>query len=57
MKELKYNVSLSLEIDPEANFCGADRKHILSELEDLLYNSIYDIDDIIILSLEVEEDK
>lgn len=57
MQKLKYNVSLSLEVDPDANFCGSDRKHILSELEDLLYNSIYDIDDVTILALEVEEDR
>jgi hypothetical protein len=54
---MKYNISLSLEVDPEANFYGSDRTNTLSELEDLLYNSIYDIDDVIILSLEVEEDK
>jgi hypothetical protein len=57
MSKLKYNISLSLEVDPDANFCGTDRKHVLSELEDLVYNSIYDIDDVTILSMEVEEDK
>lgn len=56
MSKLRYNVTFCLEVDPEANFYGSDRKYILSELEDLLYNAVYDIDDVIIVNLEVEED-
>lgn len=54
---MKYNISLSLEVDPDANFYGSDRTNTLSELEDILYNLIYDVDDVKILSLEIEEDK
>lgn len=52
---MKCRLVVDLEVDTNANFCGSDRQNILSELADLLYNAIYDIDDIKILDLEVEE--
>lgn len=54
---MKYNVTFSLEVDEDANFCGADRNNILLELEELIYNAVYDIDDIKILNMEIGEDK
>lgn len=53
---MKCNVSLTLEVNPEANFYGSDRANLLSELAELLYTSIYDIDDVKILDIEVEEE-
>lgn len=54
---MKYNITFLLEVDECANFYGADRKNMLSELEDLIYNAIYDIDDVVILEMDIEEDK
>lgn len=56
MSLLKYNCSLSFTVDPEASFLEADRGTNLEVLRDLIYNAIYDIDDIKIHDLEVEED-
>lgn len=56
MNPLKYNLNLSISVDPEASFLEADRGTNLEVLRDLIYNAIYDIDDIKIHDLEVEED-
>lgn len=53
----RYNISFSLEVSPEANFLEADRRHTLDNLEDLIRQALYDIDDVDILWLEVQEDK
>lgn len=53
---MQYNIQLSLSVDPDASFLEADRGTNLEVLRDLIYNAIYDIDDIKIHNLEVEED-
>ena len=53
---MKCSVTMTLEVSPEANFYGSDRSNLLSELAELLYTSIYDIDDVKILDIEVEEE-
>ncbi len=53
---MRYNCTLSFTVDPEASFLEVDRGTNLEVLRDLIYNAIYDIDDIKIHDLEVEED-
>lgn len=56
MTTLKYNCTLSISVDPDASFLEADQDTNVEVLRDLIYNAIYDIDDIKIQDLEVEED-
>ena len=56
MTPLKYNCTLSISVDPDASFLEADQDTNVEVLRDLIYNAIYDIDDIKIHDLEVEED-
>jgi len=53
---MKCSVTMTLEVSPEANFYGSDRSNLLSELAELLYTSVYDIDDVKVLDIEVEEE-
>lgn len=53
---MKYNVQLSITVDHDAPFLEADQETNVEVLRDLIYNAIYDIDDIKINDLEVEED-
>ena len=53
---MKCSVTMTLEVSPEANFYGSDRSNLLSELAELLYTSIYDIDDVTIENCEVKKD-
>lgn len=53
---MKCSVTMILEVSPEANFYGSDRSNLLSELAELLYTSVYDIDDVKVLDIEVEEE-
>ncbi len=52
----RYNIQLSLKVDEDANFLEADREATLSVLEDLISAAIYDIDDVKLLYIEVEQD-
>lgn len=53
---MKYNIQLSISVDHDAPFLEADQETNVEVLRDLIYNAIYDIDDIKINDLEVEED-
>lgn len=53
---MKYNISLLLEVSPDANFFEVDRRHTLDNLEDLIKNAIYDIDDVNVTYIEVQEE-
>lgn len=53
---MKYNIQLSITVDHDAPFLEADQETNVEVLRDLIYNAIYDIDDIKINDLEVEED-
>lgn len=52
----RYNISLSVIVDPDAPFLESDRDTNVVVLRDLIWNAIYDIDDIEILELEVDDD-
>jgi hypothetical protein len=53
---MKYNISLSVIVDPDAPFLESDRETNTTVLRDLVWNAIYDIDDIEILEIEVDDD-
>jgi len=54
MEQYRYNISLSILVDSEANFLEADRRATLSVIEDLITQAMNDIDDIEVTNLEVE---
>ena len=53
---MKYNIQFSLKVDEGANFLEADRETTLSVIEELISAAIYDIDDVKLLYIEVEQD-
>ena len=53
---MKYNITFSLTIDPDANFLESNRDNNLSVIEELIITAIYEIDDVTLGYLEVEED-
>ena len=46
-------VTMLIELDPEANFIASDS--VERSLEDILQDTIYDIDDVEIKEIEVKE--
>lgn len=56
MNPLRYNITFSIAVDPDANFLEVDPRSRLSVLHDLIEDAIYEIDDIQIQDLQVQED-
>jgi len=52
---MKFEVRLSLTVDPDANFIEADLSDMERVIEELISIAIYDIDDVILEECEVEE--
>jgi hypothetical protein len=52
---MKFEVRLSLTVDPDANFIEADLSEMERVIEELISIAIYDIDDVILEECEVEE--
>ena len=52
---MKFEVRLSLTVDPDANFIEADLSEMERVMEELISIAIYDIDDVILEECEVEE--
>ena len=48
-----FEVTMLIELDPEANFIASDS--IERSLEEILQDTIYDIDDIEVVEIEVKE--
>ena len=48
-----FDVTMLIELDPEANFIASDS--IERSLEDILQDTIYDLDDMEIKEIEVKE--
>jgi len=48
-----FEVTMLIELDPEANFIASDS--IERSLEEILQDTIYDIDDIEVLEIEVKD--
>lgn len=53
---MKFEINILLEVDPDANFLETygDNTDVISEL---IQDSLYDIDDIVVLDCEVKNDK
>ena len=51
-----YNITFSVTVDPDANFLEVDPRTNLSVLYDLIEDALYEIDDIVIHDLQVQED-
>tara|TARA_R100001510_G_C7651762_1_gene209507 strand:+ start:274 stop:435 length:162 start_codon:yes stop_codon:yes gene_type:complete len=50
-----YEVTILIEVDPDANFIASDNDGVKNGLEESLSDTIYDIDDIKILEMEVKK--
>lgn len=48
-----FEVTMLIELDPEANFIASDS--ISRSLEEILQDTIYDIDDIEVVEIEVKD--
>lgn len=48
-----FEVTMLIELDPEANFIASDS--IERSLEEILQDTIYDIDDIEVVDIEVKD--
>lgn len=53
---LKYNITLSLLVDEEANFLDSYTKNHLDNIEEVVTAALYEIDDIKLAYIEVEDD-
>ncbi len=53
---MKYNIELCIKVDPSASFLESDQETNLDVIKDLIFNTLYDIDDIVITYLEVTHD-
>ena len=53
---MKYNISFSLEVSPDANFIEVDRVSTMDNLYDLIKQALYDIDDIKVTDMEIQEE-
>lgn len=48
-----FEVTMLIELDPEANFIASDSME--RSLEEVLQDTIYDIDDVELMEIEVKE--
>lgn len=48
-----FEVTMLIELDPEANFIASDS--ISRSLEEILQDTIYDVDDLEVVEIEVKE--
>jgi len=48
-----FEITMLIELDPEANFIASDS--IEKSLEEVLQDTIYDLDDLEIVEIEVKE--
>lgn len=52
---MKYEVTILVEVDLDANFLGADSNYFTADIEDLIRSVLYDIDDMKPIDISVEE--
>lgn len=54
---MKFEITINLYVDRDANFLGSSPALFSSDIKDLLRQTIYDIDDVEILDIEVLKEK
>lgn len=52
---MRFEITLLLYVDPDANFLGSDRDFYSEDLEDHMRGAIYDIDDVILEEVSIKE--
>mgnify|MGYP003141641857 FL=1 len=52
---MKYEIRMTITVDPEANFIEADLSDMPRVVQELVSSAMYDIDDVIVEECEVEE--
>ncbi len=52
---MKFEVNLSVKVDPSANFLEVDREYNLSVIGEMIEDCLYDIDDINVTDCEVKQ--
>ena len=53
-KNKRYGISLLIEVDQEANFLELDNEDNVDVIENLFKELVYDVDDVISLSIDCE---
>jgi hypothetical protein len=53
---MKVRITALVEVDPQAHFVKLNNMDTLESLEDIVYNYLYDIDDIEVEYMELEVD-
>ena len=54
---MNYNVNMIIEVDPEVGWLESDRANNLECVMDLIKSLVYDVDDVKIKHIEVEENE
>lgn len=54
---MKFNINLTIDIDPDANFLEVDRKATLGNISEIIHDALYDIDDLEVVELDVTYDR
>tara|TARA_R100001510_G_scaffold37419_2_gene33791 strand:+ start:167 stop:328 length:162 start_codon:yes stop_codon:yes gene_type:complete len=52
---MRYEIRMTIAVDPEANFIEADLSDMPRVVQELVSSAMYDIDDVIVEECEVEE--
>lgn len=52
---MRFEITLLLYVDPDANFLGSDKDFYSEDLEDHMRAVIYDVDDVLVEEVSVKE--
>lgn len=52
---MQYEVTITIDIDPDSNYFGSDTTFYLEDLEDLIRAVLYDVDDTEIIEINIKE--
>jgi|TARA_R110000822_G_scaffold85095_1_gene199437 hypothetical protein len=53
---MRFEVIITINVDPDANFLEVDQRYNLSVISELIQDCLYDIDDITVETCEVKTD-
>lgn len=51
---MRIEVSITVSVHEDSNLIGCDREYQLQEVEEYIYNALYDIDDIVVEEMETK---